>query len=106
MVKATIRAGVCGFTTVVNAQSEDSQNVSFEIESDCETIRRLAADLPVVDAYSEIGSGDEGAVMRTAHSILKGCCAGCVVPPAIFKGMQVAACVALPKDIHLTMQKE
>jgi hypothetical protein len=29
---------------------------------------------------------------------LRGCCSGCVVPPAIFKAMQIAGGVALPGD--------
>ena len=107
--KIDVDAGICGFQTVVEASSDDGQFVTFSIQSDCEKIRAVGKKLSEkgpVDAYGEIGAGDEGVLMQTAHSILKGCCAGCVVPSAIFKGMQVAACVALPKDIHITMQKE
>lgn len=51
MVKATMKAGICGFTTMISAQSDDMQNVSFVVETDCENIRKLAANLPVVDTY-------------------------------------------------------
>ena len=36
----------------------------------------------------------------------KGCCAACVAPMGAFKVMQVAAGVALPKDVTLRMRKE
>lgn len=96
MVRTSVKAGVCGFTTTITAESEDSQNVSFQIDSDCEKIRQLAADFPAVDAYSELGLGFDGAVHERARAVLRSCCSGCVVPCGIFKSMQVAAGLALP----------
>lgn len=105
MVKATIKAGVCGFTTTVTACSDDMQNVSFEIESDCENIKKLAKVFPVVDAYTEIGAGFDGAIHQAVRDTLKGCCSGCVVPCGIFKSMQVAAGLALPASASIDITK-
>jgi len=104
--KAVIGAGVCGFTTTVTANSDDMQNVSFEIESDCENIKKLAADFPQVDGYSEIGAGFEGAIHEAVRRTLKGCCSGCIVPCGIFKSMQVAAGLALPAPAFIDIIKE
>ena len=104
-----VDAGVCGFVTRIHADSEDSQNVTFRIPSSCDKVKKLADALAAkgaVDAYAEIGAGNDGVVLSTAREHLKGCCAGCVVPSAIFKAMQVAAGLALPKDVHLTMTNE
>ena len=106
MIKMTINAGVCGFTTTVTAESDDMQNVSFHVESDCENIRKLAANLPVVDGYEEIGLGFDGAIYRVVRENLRGCCAGCVVPCGIFKSMQVAAGLALPAPVSMDIKKE
>ena len=106
MVRATINAGVCGFITEVTAESDDMQNVKFQIESDCENIRKLAANLPVVDGYEEIGLGFDGAIYRVVHENLRGCCAGCVVPCGIFKSMQVAAGLALSAPVSIDIKKE
>ena len=100
----TIDAGICGFKTKVNAHSEDNQFVSFEIESDCEKIINLAEKLnkkTPVDAFQEISPQSESTILQVTQSVLKGCCAGCVVPVGIFKSMQVAAGLALPKDISI-----
>ena len=105
MVKARIKAGVCGFTTTVAAESDDMQNVTFKIESDCENIQKLAADFPQVDGYGEIGAGFDGAIHRAVRETLKGCCSGCVVPCGIFKAMQVAAGLALPAPASIELQK-
>lgn len=101
-----IEAGICGFRSIVDANSEDSQNVTFAIQSDCEKIQRLANNLkPLepIDAYMEIHPGGPALLMNTVRETLLGCCAGCAVPVGIFKGMQVAAGLALPKNISIRM---
>jgi hypothetical protein len=106
MVITEIHAGVCGFQTTVKGRSDDMQNVTLEIESTCEKITALAADIKAVDAYAEIGAGFEGVVLTAARARLRGCCAGCAVPSGIFKTVQVAGAVALPAPISITIRKE
>jgi hypothetical protein len=99
-----IDAGICGFQTKILAESDDSQNVTFRIVSGCEKARAFGEALIAkgpVDGYSEIGEGADGVLLTTARENLKGCCAACAVPVGAFKAMQVAAGVALPKDVAL-----
>ncbi len=106
MIRTTIRAGVCGFCTEVTARSEDGQNVSLEIASDCEKIRGLAESLKSpIDAYQEIGDGFDGVVLTATRAKLKGCCAGCAVPSGIFKTVQVAGGVALPASVSIAIER-
>lgn len=101
-VHATIHAGICGFTTVVTASCDDESMVTFTIETPCENIKRLAGSLPdEVDAYEELGAGFEGEIHQAARASQRGGCSACVVPNGIFKAMQVAAGLALPKDIAM-----
>lgn len=105
----TVDAGICGFTTCIEADSDDSQNVRFRIASHCEKAGRFAAALAArgpVDAYAELAAGSDGVILSTAREMLKGCCCACAVPVAVFKAMQVAAAVALPKDVTLRMGAE
>jgi len=53
-----------------------------------------------------MNTASEGVVMAIARGSLKGCCAGCAVPVGVFKAMQVAAGLALPKDIRLKIARE
>ena len=104
-----VDAGICGFHTTVLAASPDEQNVSFEIASGCEKIRGVANALKSrgpVDAYVEVDPSGQSMVMGIVRDRLRGCCAGCAVPVGIFKGMQVAAGLALPKDISLKIIQE
>jgi hypothetical protein len=103
-----VDGGICGFQTRVHAESADQQNVTFRIASACEKVRAFGEALTAkgpVDGYAEIGAGSEGVVLVTARESLKGCCAGCAVPCAVFKVLQVAAGVALPKDISIRVSK-
>jgi hypothetical protein len=105
--RAEIEAGICGFRTTVEARSEDYQNVTFSLQTDCEKVRALSAQLQAmepVDAYQEIRPGSPGPMMRGLTEGASGCCAGCVVPLGIFKAMQVAAGLSLPRHIALRIE--
>jgi len=104
-----IDAGVCGFRTTACATSQDNQNVTFDLDTNCDKIQRLGQvlrDKGPVDAYQEISPGGPAVVMTTVQKILTGCCTGCAVPIGLFKAMQVAAGLALPKDINIKLVKE
>ena len=105
MVKTKVEAGICGFITEIETSSEDMQHVSFKVETDCEKIKNLSKKLNKVDAYNEIKDGFDGELFKIIREELKGCCAGCAVPVGLFKSMQVAAMVALPKNISITISK-
>ena len=59
-----------------------------------------------INAYAEISPEADGVVLSVVRSTLKGCCAGCAVPAVLFKAMQVAAGLALPRDISIKLGKE
>lgn len=105
MVKTRINAGICGFHTEIEATSEDSQNVSFNIKTECDKIRNLSKKIKTMDAYNEIKEGFNGELYKAIFQELKGCCSGCIVPAGIFKSMQVAANLALPKDMTIEIEK-
>jgi hypothetical protein len=104
-----VDAGICGFQTRIHADGDDMQNVTFKIASACEKARAFGEALIAkgpVDGYGEIGAGADGVVLTTARESLKGCCAACAVPVGAFKALQVAAGVALPKDVTLSITAE
>ena len=105
MVQTRVEAGICGFVTEIEASSEDSQHVSFKVDTDCEKIKNLSKKLTSYDAYNEIKEGFDGELFKAIRSELKGCCSCCAVPVGFFKSMQVAAMVALPKNISITITK-
>jgi hypothetical protein len=88
------------------AESEDAQHVHLEIGSDCEKIKLLAVDFPLIDGFQEIADGFEGVIFQRVRKILRGCCSGCVVPSGLFKAMQVAAGLALPVNAGIQFEQD
>ena len=105
MVKTRVEAGICGFVTEIEANSEDMQHASFKVSTDCDKIKKLSERLTIYDAYNEIKDGFDGELYKIIREELKGCCACCAVPVGLFKSMQVSAMVALPKNISITITK-
>jgi hypothetical protein len=101
-----IDAGICGFVTTACVTSEDGQHVIFDVDSNCDKIAPLGQTLGKkgpIDAYQEISPGATSVIMTVIRETLTGCCAGCAVPVGLFKAMQVAAGLALPKDITIKL---
>lgn len=86
--KTHIDAGICGFLTAVVMECQDNQQVTLQIESTCDKIKKLAAVIMSqnpVDAYVEILPTGRSIILKVASEQLTGCCAGCVVPAAFLR---------------------
>jgi hypothetical protein len=88
MAKTEIFAGVCGFTTTVEAEAGEKYSVHLKVVSDCKDIQMLAGTPSVL----------EKAQKHCSH-------ASCPVPAAIIKTVEVAAGLALPADVRIRIQK-
>jgi Family of unknown function (DUF6951) len=103
MAKAEIGAGICGFTTTVEAQA-NGDVVDLTIQSECKGIQRLAEQLKQVDPLREITYRGEGPlVLATAAQACKH--PACPVPSGIVKVIEVAAGLALPADVTIKLDK-
>ncbi len=103
MSTAVIHAGVCGFTTTVQAHSEEDM-VKLTITSDCEAMRKLAAHLTEVNPFKEISF--RRATPQVYQEAMKYCThAACPVPSGIIKAVEVEAGLALPADVSMHISK-
>ena len=104
MAKAEIIAGVCGHVTTVEAKME-GKVCKLTITSTCKAIQQLAQELPEVNPMQEISA--KRATPQTLQMGLKHCYhAACPVPVGIIKAIEVAAGLALPKDVIIKITKE
>ena len=53
MAKAEICAGICGFTTTVEAHKMEDGQIALKLESECKAIQRLGSALAEVDPFRE-----------------------------------------------------
>jgi hypothetical protein len=106
---ATIKAGICGFTTMVRVAADDSYQVRYETTTDCPRITSLAGAIREVgelNALVELGRRYDATVLAAARDTRHGVCVGCVVPNGLYKAMQVAADLALPADSQIAIAAE
>ncbi|MCL5735915.1 MAG: hypothetical protein M1274_10075 [Actinobacteria bacterium] len=98
MATVAIDAGVCGFKTKVTAVKGERYSVRVGIESECPHVRKLAGEIDEVDALQQIGlRGGLPSILQVAY----GHCAhaACPVPSGVVKAIEVAAGLALAKDV-------
>jgi len=104
MAKAEICSGICGFTTTVEARKDEVGRILLDVQSDCQAIQRLAADLTQVDPYREFTFRGQGPL--TFQLAAQYCShAACPVPVGIIKAVEIEAGLALPKDVTIKLSK-
>lgn len=105
MAIVQVKAGICGFRTRIVAQADEALDVTLAIESDCAQIRRIAEELTRVSALDELRRPIHETTPYRLAAVHKAHVA-CVVPSAILKAIEVAAGLALPADVHITVVGE
>jgi hypothetical protein len=105
MSQVLILSGVCGFQTQIQAVVDENYDVQLEITGDCAKIGNLAKELKQVSAFHEVGSPISDTETYRAASRCK-LHAACPVPCGILKAVEVAAGLALPTDVHITVQAD
>ena len=104
MAKAHINAGICGFGTTVETAANPGYKVSVGIDSECPAIQKLAENLTEVDAMGEISF--RRGLPQTLQKGNEHCThTACPVPVGILKAIEVAAGLALPKDVSIKVEK-
>jgi hypothetical protein len=104
MATVTIHAGICGFTTTVRAQSEDTQNVEISFESDCPHVSKANGTLTQVDAYRELFKKPAETTVYAALSPHLPHVT-CPVYSGFLKAIEAAAGMALPKDVSMKVER-
>lgn len=102
MAEAEIMSGVCGFHTTVRAEGKPGYKAALQISSECQHVSKLAEELNEVNVMSELFKKGESKIMA-ARCILPHIT--CPVPVGILKAIEVAADMALPKDVSITLRK-
>jgi hypothetical protein len=103
LAKAEIFSGICGFTTTVETRM-DGSDCALSIESECQAIQRLAAELTQVDPFREFTYRGEGPL--TFEKAAEYCShAACPAPVGIIKAVEIEAGLALPADVTIKLSK-
>ena len=101
-----VTSGICGMITEIRATSQDRTGmVNLDINTRCENIQNLAAELKVVNPIEEISF--DGNAPKTLRMAAKHCKhTACPVPSGIIKAIEVASGLALPGDAEIKVRQE
>lgn len=104
MAKGSVTPGICGLPTTITAEDKDGMMVALKLDSQCSAYQDFEAVLPEVNGmmvcFDKIG---EGPIYEACKKTCKH--AACPVPMAIIKTVEVAAGMALPKDVAVALEK-
>lgn len=97
MTRVVVEAGICGFTTTIEAAKTGKLTVSVEVESDCEAVAEMNGELQNLGWMEALGRPGQSAVWECACAHIRH--PSCPVPMGILKAIEVELDLALPKDV-------
>ena len=105
VVEVNVDPGICGLKSKITVESSDMMSAKVSIESDCPDIRKMGENIKEIDSMKDVFAklGDS-----TVYQLGKKFCkhGTCPVPGAILKGVEVACGLALPKNVHIEIEKK
>ena len=103
MTKVQIEPGICGFTALVTAHSEDGQEVTVTVESGCKGVQNLVAAMEQpLDAYELcFAKPGENPLYEAAADYMPSH-GGCPVIAGITKCVEAECRLALKKNASIT----
>jgi len=97
-VHVTVDPGICGFTCSIGGQKEGRQ-VTFDIQSECDQIKKLAVDLGPVTMKDLFVPLSKSPFFLSAEK--SKCHLACPIPSALVKTAEVVLGLALPKEVTI-----
>jgi len=105
MIEINVNPGICGFNTVIIAESTDGMSADIEIKSDCPAVKSFSERIKKVDVMNDVFSPfGSSLIFKEASSTITH--AACPVPTAVLKAAEAAANLALPADVIFKMTKK
>ena len=109
MAKAEIYSGICGFTTRVTAVKGAGRGremeVAVRLDSECPSWQKAAEEINSLKPFEELFSlRPGGRLFEAAGRHVRH--AACPVPAGILKAVEVAAGLALPRDVVIKVSAE
>ncbi len=104
MTTVVVNSGACGFSVTITAKKGKDRTIEVTVETDCEMVRKMQADIAVLDRMAGLGGFGNNPVHRSAAQHLKH--AACPVPSGILKAIEIEAGMNVPRDVTILFRKE
>jgi hypothetical protein len=102
MTRVVIDPGICGMSTVIEADIAGKFAVNIKITGECEKVLAMGNSLSSIDLRDALRPHIRSVVYTCAagHNL----CASCAVPVGILKAAEVESGLALPRPVMITFQ--
>jgi hypothetical protein len=104
MTKVSVQPGSCGCSATIKAEKGPGKVISVIIETDCEMVQKMAADIKTIDRFAALAGFLTNPVYQAAAKHVKH--AACPVPSAILKAIEVEAGLNVAKDATIVFRVE
>lgn len=109
MVNVKVYSGICGFTTLINAEKQSGYKSSFRLETECPNWEKVDDLLggKELDMMTELfkdknTSELNSQILETSLKVIPH--VSCPVISGILKALEVSVGLALPKDATITFK--
>ena len=104
MTRVVVKAGACGFTSVVRAEKGPGRTIDITVETGCAMVQKMAAEIASLGRRDALAGIAVNPVYLAAGRHLKH--AACPVPSAVLKALEVEAGLNVRKDATITFEKD
>ncbi len=107
MVEVKVKAGICGFETLIQVIGDESSTEieKLTLDTDCSYIKGMEAELQRIDGVAEcFEKFNTSKVYEVASRHCKHL--ACPVPCGIIKGIEAESGLALPKNVEMQISKK
>jgi hypothetical protein len=102
MTKATVDAGICGFTALIEVSRLSSQTLRVVVTSDWEMVSKMGEELTDIDWRDALNQREDCLLYKSLQQHIKH--VACPIPIAILKAIEVEVGAALPRDVVIRFE--
>ena len=104
MTRVAVKAGACGFTSLIRAEKGRERTIDISIQSGCAMVQKMAAEIPGLSRRDALTGLSSNPVYLAAGRHLKH--PACPVPAAVLKALEVEAGLNVKKDATITFEND
>ncbi len=102
MTAVEVDCGICGYHALVEVSRESKTHIRVSVQTECEMLSSAVEQVNGADWSEALSPRNPNSVHAVMFQVIKH--AGCPVPTAVAKAIEVEVGVALPRDVSISFQ--
>ena len=102
MTAVEVDCGICGYHALVEVSRESKTRVRVSVQTECEMLSSAVEQVDGAHWREALSPRNPNSVHTVMFQVIKH--AGCPVPAAVAKAIEVEVGVALPRDVSICFQ--